>query len=112
MHGLHHVLARVAGGVDVALTHRAGELRREHDSFAFRCDELAQVFFASAGRVHVRGIDEVAAGFPERVVDTSTFLLVDAEASLSAKRHCAEPELGDAQSTLAEKPIFHVYVTR
>jgi hypothetical protein len=104
-------MARQAGVVR-AVAHRHPHLRGQQHVLALAAERLADDLLGRAGRVDVRCVDEVDPGV-EAHADLALGA-VDVGAADGAgpadatEGHRAEGENGDAQTGVAECPIFHV----
>jgi len=63
--------------------------------------ELTQEGFAGPIGVEVSGVDEIAAGFAEGVVDLAGFVLGGAPAPVFAEGHGAKGSFGNAEAAVA-----------
>ncbi len=100
-YGLEHVLALVAAGVGIRSRSGIRVFRSQHHALAVVLHELAQEGFAGSVGVEICGVDEIAAGFAERVVNLAGFFLGRAPAPVLAEGHGAQGGFGDAEAAVA-----------
>ena len=98
----------IAGGVRIVPRGGVGVLRRQDDALALAVHELAEETFACAVGVNVGGVDEVAAGFEEGVVDLAALLRGGTPPPILAESHRAEAQFRDPKAAIAEQFVAHV----
>ena len=70
--------------------------------------ELAEETFTCAVGVDVGGVDEVAAGFEEGVVDLAALLFCRTPAPILTEGHRPQAQFGDSKAALAQQFVAHV----
>ena len=87
------------------VTHRAPELRGQHDVVAAALQGLADDLLRLAGGVDVGGVDEVDPGIQRAVDDADRVVVVGV--APCAEHHRAEAELRDLDAGASERAVFH-----
>src|SRR5258708_40020676 len=97
-HRLHHTLAVVSSRVRIGARSSKGVFGGQDDALAVALHKLAEERFARPVRVEVGGVDEIAPGIAESVVDLSCLVLCRTPTPVIAKGHGAEGCLRNPKS--------------